>query len=278
MSDFVKLGHGLYRPVEAVQELSDRCGAYLDAMPSDTVVGGLTAARLHGMWLPQPRLDERIELVTARPESRPHELARCRRREIRPRRRTLRPHEIVVTDRFALTSIARTWVDLAETLSLEDLVAAGDSALRGSVDHGDLTRAVQEAFRRRGVLRARRALELLDERSRSRPESHLRCAVVLGGLPWPDVNQAIYTDRGEWLAEPDLSYRGARLALEYNGRDHAEVDQFRKDITREIDIDGNDWKVIVFGPAQVFGHPYRIAPYVRAQLDQRDPGWWRRAG
>ena len=37
----------------------------------------------------------------------------------------------------------------------------------------------------------------------------------------------------------------------------------RKDISREIDVDGNDWKMVVFGPSQVFGHPYRIDPYVR---------------
>ena len=47
---------------------------------------------------------------------------------------------------------------------------------------------------------------------------------------------AIYSDVGEWLAEPDLSYDEARLALEYNGADHAKVERMRRDITRELDV------------------------------------------
>jgi hypothetical protein len=130
-------------------------------------------------------------------------------------RRALSRDEIIVTDRFQITSAARTWVDLAEILSIEDLVTAGDSALRGLVTKDELADAISRARHRRGVLRARDALTLLDARSRSRPESHLRCGLVRAGLPWPEVNVSIFTDNGEWLAEPDLLYRKARLALEY---------------------------------------------------------------
>jgi hypothetical protein len=276
MYTVVRLGHGLYRPAEHLASLADRCGAYLDALPERTVVGGITAARLHGLWLPEPTETERLEFVTTRAETPGRALARCRRNEIHPRRRALRPDEIDATDRFALTSVARTWIDLAEFLSVEDLVAAGDSALRGDTTTAELAEAITRAHRRRGVLRARAALPLLDARSRSRPESHLRCIVVRAGLPYPQVNQAIYTANGEWLAEPDLSYKRARIALEYNGKDHADLDRMRKDITREIDIDGNEWKVVVFGPREVFKTPYQIPPYVRAMLDRRDPGWSRR--
>ncbi len=188
----------------------------------------------------------------------------------------MRRDEIDVIDGIPVLSVARTWVDLAERLSLEDVVAAGDGILRGQASVPDLEQALRRARRRRGVRKARAAFDLLDPRSRSRGESHLRCALVLGGLPWPEVNVPIYTEHGEWLAEPDLTYLCARLALEYNGREHAEVGRTRRDMTREIDIDQNKWKVVVFGPSEVFGHPYRIAPYVRAMLDERDPGWARR--
>jgi hypothetical protein len=276
MTDLIRLGHGLHRPAETVAELRDRIAAYLDVLPPGTVVGGLTAARLHGLWLPAPARDEPLEFVLTRPRSRAHELARCRRAEIVTRRRALRSDEVELTDRFPIVSVARTWVDLCESLSLPDVVAAGDFALRGLVTAQQLSDAVRAARHRRGVMRARDALPLLNARSRSRGESHLRCAVVLGGLPCPEVNRPIHTYAGEWLAEPDLIYRNARLVLEYNGRDHAEVNRMRKDITREIDVDINGWKVVVFGPSQVFGHPYRIAPYVRGILDERDPGWPRR--
>lgn len=277
MTELVRLGHGLHRPAETVADLTDRVAAFLDVLPPETVVGGITAARLHGFWLPEQTPREKLEFVINRDPRRPHQLAHSRRDEISTRRRAITRDEVVVTNRFSLLSPARTWVDLCEHLSLADIVAAGDSALHQHLASlYELNAAVRSAFRRRGVLKARTALPLLNERSRSRGESHLRVILVVGGLPYPEVNVPINTDWGEWLAEPDLVYRRARLVLEYNGSDHAGVRRMRKDITRELDIDGNDWKIVVFGPSEVFGRPYRIVPYVRGMLDRRDPEWRRR--
>ncbi len=116
---------------------------------------------------------------------------------------------------------------------------------------------------------------LLDARSRSRAESHLRYAIVAAGLPKPEVNTPIRTAGGEWLAEPDLHYLGAKLAMEYNGADHAAVRRMRRDITRAIDIEWDGWHAEVFGPAQVFGRPWEIGPFLRAVLDRIAPGYLR---
>lgn len=277
MTDLVRLGHGLHRPAETVADLTDRVAAFLDVLPPETVVGGITAARLHGFWLPKAQPGEKLEFVINRDPRRPHQLAHSRRDEIATRRRAITRDEVTVTNRFSILSPARTWVDLCENFCLADAVAAGDSVLHqnlASID--DLNEAVRSAFRRRGVLKARTALPLLNARSRSRGESHLRVILVVGGLPYPEVNVPINTDWGEWLAEPDLVYRRARLVLEYNGSDHAGLRRMRKDISRELDIDINDWKIVVFGPSEVFGHPHRIVPYVRCLLDRRDPEWRRR--
>jgi hypothetical protein len=188
----------------------------------------------------------------------------------------LRRHEWLILDGLPVTSAERTWVDLAESLSLFDLVAAGDCILRRGGDLAKLATAVRSARRRRGIVRAREALALLDGRSASRPESHLRCILVTGGLPRPKVNTAIYDDHGGWLAEPDLHYARARLAIEYNGAGHADPRRMRKDITRELDVEHLGWRVVVFGPAQVFGGRDVAAAHVRAVLDERDPGWRRR--
>jgi hypothetical protein len=237
------------------------------------VIGGRSAALLHSLWLPASDVD-RVEAIICRGGARPHELAASRRREVWARRRSLRPDERTIVAGLPVTSEARTWVDIAETLSVEDLVAAGDSVLRGATGLSELEAAVRAAVGRRGVLRAREALPLLDARSRSRPESHLRCALVRRGLPVPEVNAAIYTPHGEWLAEPDLHYRQARLALEYNGAEHAQPGRMRRDITRELDVERNGWLSLVFGPAEVFGRPDELASLVRAVLDVRDPGWF----
>jgi hypothetical protein len=121
-------------------------------------------------------------------------------------------------------------------------------------------------------------IDLLNPRARSRAESHLRYAIVSAGLPCPEVNVPIHNDRGEWLAEPDLVYREARFALEYNGADHAEVDRMRKDITRAIDVHVGEWLSIAFGPAQVFGRPWQIGPIVRTTLLDRAPHYLREWG
>ncbi len=166
-------------------------------------------------------------------------------------------------DGLDVTCIERTWIDIAERLTLLDVVAAGDSALRGGAGTDSLADAVGRGRGRRGVRAARAALTLLDARSRSRPESHLRAGFVLRGLVPSGVNQPVFDDLGQWLAEPDLSFDDARLAVEYNGADHATTDRMRRDMTRQVDLgDRGGWQTVAFGPAQVFGRLDQCAAYV----------------
>jgi hypothetical protein len=274
MVEMTRLSHGLWRRPQDVVDLAGRCAAVLDAMPPGTVAAGRTAAALHGLWLPTPH-DDRIELIISRRGELPRALAGSRRREFRARRRTLRRDEIAIARGLPVTTEARTWVDLGEELALPDVIACGDSVLRGSTDRWSLEQAVRDAARRRGVRQARAALPLLDAQSRSRAESHLRCALVLAGLPVLEVNARIVDEHGSWLAEPDLVYRRARLALEYNGADHAEVRRMRRDLTRGVDLVSHGWLVISFGPAEVFGRPWTIPALVRELLERRAPGYLR---
>jgi hypothetical protein len=216
-------------------------------------------------------------MITRRDPAVPRQLGHSRRVEVRARRRTLQPSDVVRHDGLPLTSPARTWCDLAESLSMADLVATGDSVLRVGCDLDAMRDALHRAFRRRGVVKAREALPLLDARARSRPESHLRYALVRAGLPLPEVNSPIFSENGEWLAEPDLHYEEARLALEYNGAQHAEPGRMRHDITRDLDYQWADWRVITFGPKQVFDRPDQVATLVRAVLVERAPQLFRRA-
>jgi very-short-patch-repair endonuclease len=135
----------------------------------------------------------------------------------------------------------------------------------------ELVDAVERFRGRRGIRTARAALSLLDARSRSRPESHLRVAVVRGGLTCFAVNEAIHNEHGEWLAEPDLSCKEARIALEYQGADHADVKRMRKDITRAKDVRRSDWLMLSYGPAEVFNRPWEIAPELRHLISLRAP-------
>ena len=199
-------------------------------------------------------------------------MIRSRRREVVAHRRELPAADLTMLGGVAVTTPARTWVDLAGRLGLPALVAAGDSVLRAGTTEVELEHVVSRNAARRGVRRARAALPLLDARSRSRPESHLRVAISAPDLPSFQVNEAVYRREGGWLAEPDLSLGDARLALEYQGRDHAEPDRMRKDITRAVDLRREGWTCLYFGPAEVFGRPWQIAPEVRAILRRNCPG------
>lgn len=133
-----------------------------------------------------------------------------------------------------------------------------------------MSELVAGAAGRRGIVTARTALPLLNARSRSRPESHVRVAVVTAGLPTPAVNQPVFDSLGQWLAEPDLSYDDVKLALEYNDADHAAVRRQRRDITRTLDLlQRGDWFTLTFGPAEVFGRPDQVVAAVRLVRAER---------
>jgi hypothetical protein len=198
-------------------------------------------------------------------------MGRTRRPELTAHRLQLSDDDVVLARGLPMMTPARTWLDLASVLSLPDLVAAGDSALRSGCTRAELDAVVRRNAGKRGARRAREALALLDPRSRSRPESHLRVAVSAPDLPPFDVNEPIHRDEGGWLAEPDLSLAEAKLALEYQGVDHADPKRMRADLTRQTDLRQAGWLCLPYGPAEVFRRPYAVAAEVRADVRLRAP-------
>ena len=213
------------------------------------------------------RLDVTVPSV-ARP---PASTTAPQRPEITVHRRALLPTEITTVRGLAVTALPRTFLDLAGLLDLPDLVAAGDSTLRAGATRAELAAAIERWTGHRGVVRARRALPLLDGRARSRPESRLRVALVTAGLPAPHVNQPAHDEHGGWLAEPDLSYPPARVALEFQGAEHADVGRMRRDAARHMDLHRAGWQVLYYTAADVFSRPDRAARDVREALARRAP-------
>ena len=78
------------------------------------------------------------------------------------------------------------------------------------------------------------ALGLARDRVGSPRETQLRLAIVRAGLPEPVVCTPIQLPRAAQLYHPDLAYRGARIAIEYEGAHHRTDDwQWNHDIERE---------------------------------------------
>nr|WP_241744466.1 DUF559 domain-containing protein [Cellulosimicrobium arenosum] len=72
-----------------------------------------------------------------------------------------------------------------------------------------------ESAGKRGVVRARRALELADARSESPGETLVRLAATLGGIPTPEPQIAVPTPLGAYVV--DLAWPELRIAIEFDG-------------------------------------------------------------
>jgi len=233
-----------------------------------TVLSHRSAANLWGIW--QPRYDG-LEVSTPAGLRGSRNTTSVQRVTVTAHRRILRPDERVIHLGLPATTLERTWLDLANLLALPDLIAAGDSVLRLGASAESLAAAMQRAKGARGVRRGRAVLPLLDARSRSRPESRLRAALLLAGLPRPEVNRPIFDDHHGWLAEPDLHYREARLALEYNGEEHAERGRMARDSTRLLQVQRAGWEVRTYTSVDAFKRLDEVVLDVRTLLRIRAP-------
>ena len=125
------------------------------------------------------------------------------------------------------------FVAAARELDLVDLVAAGDWLVRLEVTTVErLVRAATSA-RGHGCARARRAAALVRERVDSVQETRLRLAIVLAGLPEPEVNPDVRVG-GRLLGRVDLLLRVWRVVIEYEGDQHrTDRRQWNRDVWRQ---------------------------------------------
>ncbi|MEX5719264.1 hypothetical protein [Geodermatophilus maliterrae] len=178
--------------------------------------------------------------------------------------RDLRAEDVVEAGGLRVTSGAQTFLDLAARLPPAELVATGDALLRaGALDAASLQRRLARAGRVRGVVSARTCAALLSPDAMSRPESLLRYWLTTSDLPAPEVQVPIVDPRGRVVAHADLGYARFRVAVEYEGRHHADVLQFGRDVDRYSLMAADGWLVLRFagrhltGPAAVVGRTRR---------------------
>ena len=142
---------------------------------------------------------------------------------------------------LAIASPTQTFLDLACSLDLVELVVLGDSLVKAKrVTPEDLVAAASE-WVGNGVVRARRAARFARKGVDSPKETRLRMLLVLAGLPEPTVNVIIRNPDGSWRMRFDLSYPGLKLIIEYDGRQHAENSgQWRRDLSRREELEAID--------------------------------------
>ncbi|MEN2736264.1 hypothetical protein ABCS02_00610 [Microbacterium sp. X-17] len=215
-----------------------RCRAYALHRGLDFAFSHTTAATLYGA--PLPRVDERIHVSVRAPGRAPtiggfagHKLTRW---------------ETWTIGDLPVTTPEQTWLDLAQLLHRDALVVVGDFLVGGDeplTDRLALARAIAASPGRRGVARAKEALESIRTGSESPGESRLRLVLADAGLPIPLLNHELRDDSGMFVARIDLAYPRERIALEYEGDIHR-VDRqtWRKDIRRRERVEDLGWRMI----------------------------------
>lgn len=126
--------------------------------------------------------------------------------------------EIVEVCGVAVTSPARTVVDLARSLPFAVGVAVADAALRlGLVDAAGLGAAVERAAGWRGGPSARRVVAFADGRGANVGESRSRVALHRAGLPAPVPQWEVF-DGLALLGRVDFGWPAFRTVGEFDGR------------------------------------------------------------
>ncbi|MFC8041169.1 hypothetical protein ACFUOZ_17590 [Paenarthrobacter sp. NPDC057355] len=238
-----------------------------------------------------------VEPIPWGPKSGPHfrepgrfiHLSRQRRGSL-PRRRGVAGHRLSLRDGdlrevhgVLLTSIARTWVDLATMLPLEDLVIAGDAIVSehersfgpprvAMVPLPELRQFVEKANGVHGVRKARIALDMLRVGVDSPPETKLRLMLDDAGLPEfvPNCRVDDALGRAVWT---DLGCPGFRTCLEYEGLHHLSPEQQALDAYRDQRVADAGWRQVKINRIDMdHGRNWVVSRVAQALRKQGWPG------
>lgn len=125
--------------------------------------------------------------------------------------------DVVEIDGIAVTSPARTVVDLARSVPFEAAVVTADGALREGLMPGALAGMVERVSGWRGAAAARRVVAFADGRSESVGESRSRVAILRAGLPAPVPQWEVWRGAAV-LARCDFGWPELRTVGEFDGR------------------------------------------------------------
>ncbi|UYM06754.1 hypothetical protein [Solicola gregarius] len=217
---------GVSMPREDAASLVKHCAAIRLALADNAVFTHVTSAQLRGWWLPSGMRDWPV--IACTDGGSPHH----DRRGVYVRRCAIPSAHRHALEDLPTASSEWTILELAEDLSLIDLVVAIDSALHlGDCTMASLDRAVVPG--RRGVKRLRRAMVLADGRSESAWETILRLVHVLSGITDVEPQACIRDAAGTIVARADLRLGTTRRLSEYDGAVHRDGPQHRADLRRE---------------------------------------------
>jgi hypothetical protein len=218
--------------------------------------------------------DWRVHVARERNGSKP------RRRNVVGHRLTFKAGEVVMHDGVRVTSPARTWLDLASLMTIDELVAAGDSLVCA---HGadfprpktalcsieELRRMVGAHPGMRGMKTARLALSEIRVGADSPQETRMRLVLARSAQGEPMLNYVIRNTWGQPAVWPDAAYPAERIALQYDGGHHADPLQIGSDVRRQALTERLGWREVRIYKEDLDGDKPFLLDKVRAAMMRR---------
>ncbi|WP_375385074.1 hypothetical protein [uncultured Microbacterium sp.] len=205
--------------------------------------------------------------------------------QVHGRQLTAAAHRVRTHDGLRVASPASMWAQMAPILTVDELIAIGDSLVneprlpggrRAPAGSGLATltelAAALHAGRRPHAAHLREALTHVRVGSASKAETDLRLHLVRRGLPEPSLDIDLFDAQGRFFGFTELAYPDYRLLIEHEG-DHHRVDrgQWNRDIEKHALATAGGWTVLRTTATQLYPNPDALITRVREALVRA--GW-----
>jgi very-short-patch-repair endonuclease len=230
-------------------------------MPADAFFNSVTAARLYGAPLSQ-LLEASNSLHVARPVP----AAAVAVRGIAGHQVALMGDDTRLYRGIRVSSPVRTWCEVAQVLSLPDLVAVGDFFVHWRLPLAtiaDLREGIAKYPGRRGRRKLDSAIGMLSDQAESRRESLFRVFLIQRGFNGFAPNYRV-TVHG-YKHRIDIAFPALMVAFEYQSEYHFSDKQKRKDMTRRSRLEAAGWHVMEIN-VDDFNDPVELEARIRAFL------------
>lgn len=254
--DLQSPNRGIRIPTAADFNLLETCRVHVSLTP-DSVISHITAAKLHGLFLPT-----RFDNSTVLDISRNVGMTPPRRRNVRGHKLVFGPRDIDVLGGVAITSAQRTLIDIAPLLSIDELVIVIDQIV--CEHHGTCVRtkfpmipmSTLSAYIAlhsggRGMRKLNVALLWARIGSDSPPETTLRLIIARSPLPDFEPNIELKDATGKARVAPDLSCEEYKTCAEYDGGHHLTPEQQGKDHDRDYVTKSLGWHQVLINKADM---------------------------
>ena len=230
-SRFVALHHNVYLEIDADIEAITRAKAAWLWSRRNGVIAGQSAAALHGAKWVDAGAPAQIIHDNRHPPKGIHTWAD-----------RFEDDEVELIDGMLLTTPARTALDLACRYPVDSAVAKIDALARATkLKMADVELVAERYAGRRGIRRARVALDLVDGGAESPQETWLRLLLIRAGFPRPQTQIPVHNEYGVLVAVLDMGWEDIKVAADYEGDHHRNPVRFNRDIRRHEEVTELGW-------------------------------------